>query len=126
MSSYEIVGTEGSLRVDPGYEYADALEHVLRVGDQTEHRKFGRRDQFGPELVYFSDCVPQHEELEPSGREGLADVRVLQALYRSARTGRRVTPAPFSKRRRPEPDQEIRRPKVDQLELVRARSPHQD
>ena len=124
--SYEVVGTEGSLRVDPAYEYADSLEHRLKVGDVTERREFGRRDQFGAELVYFSDCVLSHEEPEPSGREGLADVRVIEALYRSARTGRRVPLAPFHRRRHPEPDQEIRRPKVDEPDLVHARPPHEE
>jgi glucose-fructose oxidoreductase len=126
VSSYEVVGTEGSLRVDPAYEYAEALEHRLKVGDVTEHRRFARRDQFGPELVYFSNCVLAHEDPEPSGWEGLADVRVIEALYRSARTGRRVSLPPFSKRRRPEPDQEIRRPPVERPDLVHARPPSGD
>jgi predicted dehydrogenase len=124
VSSYEVVGTKGSLRVDPAYEYADALEHRLKIGDQTERREFGRRDQFGPELVYFSDCVQRHRDPEPSGWEGLADVRVIEALYRSARTGRRVTLPKFTKPRYPDPDQEIRRPRVEEPDLVHARSPH--
>ena len=45
------------------------------------------RDQFAPELLYFSDCIQKDRQPEPSGEEGLADVRVIEALYRSARRG---------------------------------------
>jgi hypothetical protein len=51
-------------------------------------------------------------------------VRVIEALYRSARTGRRVTLPKFTKPRYPDPDQEIRRPRVEEPDLVHARSPH--
>jgi len=34
--------------------------------------------------VHFSECVRAGKEPRPSGREGLADVRVIEALYRSA------------------------------------------
>ena len=43
-----------------------------------------------PELMHFSDCVMTGRDPQPSGREGLADVRIIRALYRSARTGRPV------------------------------------
>jgi glucose-fructose oxidoreductase len=83
-ASYEIVGTKGRLRVDPAYEYAMALRHHLTVGEKTTSRTFRKRDQFAPELLYFSDCIIKNREPEPSGSDGLADVRVIEALYRSA------------------------------------------
>jgi len=50
--------------------------------------------------------------------EGLADVRVIRALYESARTGRPMRLAPFEKRSRPSLEQEIRRPPTREPELV--------
>ena len=87
-ASYEIVGTKGRLRVDPAYEYVMALRHQLTMSDKTFSRTFGKRDQFAPELLYFSDCIIKDREPEPSGRDGLADVRVIESLYRSAAVGK--------------------------------------
>jgi glucose-fructose oxidoreductase len=36
--------------------------------------------------MHFSDCILNDRAPEPSGDEGLADVRVIRALYKSART----------------------------------------
>lgn len=121
---YTVVGTKGSLDVEPAFEYAGALAHRLRIGERTERRRFPKRDQFGPEIVYFSDCVSNGREPEPSGAEGLADVRIIEALTRSAETGRPVSlPPPPEGIRRPTLAQEIQRPPVREPELVNARSP---
>jgi predicted dehydrogenase len=90
VSAYRIVGTEGDLLVDPAYEYAVGLRHRLTAGGEAKEKRFARRDQFAPQLLYFSDCVLGQREPEPSALEGLADVRAITALYGSARTGRPV------------------------------------
>ena len=116
--SYDLVGTKGYLRVDPAYEYAGQLKRVLTVGETTRRRTFPKGDQFGPELVYFSECVLTGREPEPSGREGLADVRVIRAALRSAKTGRPVRLGNVPGLRRPDPDQQIRRTPVEKPNLV--------
>jgi predicted dehydrogenase len=83
VSAYQIVGSEGDLRVDPAYEFAGDLKHQLTIKGKTRERTFSKRDQFAPELLYFSDCVINGEEPEPSGREGLADVRIIRARWRA-------------------------------------------
>jgi glucose-fructose oxidoreductase len=55
-SAYEVVGTKGSLRVDPGYDYAEELSYQLTLGGKTRSKKFARRDQFAAELLYFSSA----------------------------------------------------------------------
>ena len=120
--SYEIVGTKGRLRVDPAYEYAMALRHQLTLGDKTISRTFHKRDQFAAELLYFSDCIIKGREPEPSGSDGLADVRIIEALYRSAAIGKPVKLAVEAPEKRPTLRQEIRRPPVGQTRLVRAES----
>jgi predicted dehydrogenase len=37
-------------------------------------------DQFAPELVHFSQCILEDRDPEPAGEEGLADVRILEAI----------------------------------------------
>jgi hypothetical protein len=68
--------------------------------------------------------VIEGKEPEPSGREGLADVRIIRALYRSAAEGRAVRLPPFEKRRRPSMKQVVRRPPVPRApEVVAAEAP---
>jgi glucose-fructose oxidoreductase len=122
-SVYRIVGTEATLRVEPAYEYAEGLVHHLTKDDRTRVRKFAKRDQFGPELVYFSRCILENETPETSGIEGLNDVTIIRALYESAAKGKSIRLERLTKRRRPSPEQRIDRKPVRKPHLVRAEPP---
>jgi predicted dehydrogenase len=123
VSSYRVVGTEGELVMDPAYEYAGELKQRLTLKGRTRERTFPKRDQFAPELVSFSECILSGAAPEPSGWEGLADVRVIRALYRSADTGQPVSLEPFTKNQRPTLEQEIRQPPVKEPQLVNTEAP---
>jgi predicted dehydrogenase len=123
VSSYEVVGTKGSLRLDPAYEIAGDLTHHLALGNKKRTKVYPARDQFAPELLYFSDCIQKDVEPEPSGEEGLADVRILRAIDRSAAERRPVKLAPFSRAQRPSPAQAIHRPVRRPPEMVNAQKP---
>ena len=122
-ATYRLVGTRGDVCLDQAYEYQGERELVVTIDDRSRTRNFPRSDQFGPELVYFSDCVQRDAEPEPSGEEGLADVRVIEALLRSAHDDRPVRLPPFKRRARPEPGMRLRLPPVREPEPVRADSP---
>jgi glucose-fructose oxidoreductase len=124
ISQYQIAGTEGDLRLDPAYGYATKLTQYLTLKGRTKKQVFSKRDQFAPEILHFSQCVLERRDPEPSGWEGLADVRVVRALYESADRGQPVQLPRFEKRARPEIGQEIERPPVKEPELVHAESPH--
>ena len=124
MSEYRLVGTKGEFAVDPAYEYAKPLEHRLSLeGNLVSERRFAKRDQFAPELLYFSDCVLQNRDPEPSAEEGLADVRVIRALYQSIESGQPVELGPYQRRERPSLEQEIRRPPVEKPQVIHAQAP---
>jgi predicted dehydrogenase len=120
---YQIVGTKGDLRADPAYEYAERAKHRVTIGGKSRETAFAKRDQFAPELLYFSRCILEGTKPEPSGREGLADVRIIRSLLESARTGRTVKLEAFERARRPTMKLEIRRPPVSKPPLVHAESP---
>ena len=122
VASYRTVGTKGQLRVDPAYEYAEGLGYELTIGEKTTRKRIGKRDQFAPELLYFSDCIQRNREPEPSGEEGLQDVRIVQALYESAETGKAIELPPYRDRRYPSGDQRITRPGVKKPKTVKAKS----
>ena len=54
VASYRIVGTKGDLHADPAYEYAEGLEYRLTINGKTSRKTTAKRDQFAPELLYFS------------------------------------------------------------------------
>ncbi|GAC1702581.1 MAG: Gfo/Idh/MocA family oxidoreductase [Candidatus Acidiferrum sp.] len=122
-SSYEVIGTKGVIQMDPAYEMAGDLKCKLTVDGKNRRTTFKKRDQFGPELVYFSNCVLRNIEPEPGGAEGLADVRIINALLESASKRRSVQLAAVDPGRRPAPAQEIHKPAISEPELVRAAAP---
>ena len=111
-SIYSVTGAKGSITLDPAYEYAVGLAYQLKVGEKERRKKFGKSDQFAPELLYFSDCVLKNREPEPSGEEGLADVRIIEGMLQSISTGRPVRLEMRQRRHRPTLQQEIRSPAV--------------
>jgi len=121
---YELVGTKGSVVLDPAYEYSSALKQTVMINDQAREKTFPRTDQFGGEIEAFSEWVLGRRELEPSAAEGLADLRVIEAIHRSIRTGRTVKLDTYNKRKRPTRKQEKRKPPVKEPELVAVDSPH--
>ena len=121
---YEVLGTKGRLKVEPAYEYAEGLAYEITTEGRTTKRQSAKRDQFAAELIYFSRCIRERRDPEPSGEEGLQDVRIVTALYESAEIGRAVQLPRYEPAQRPDATQEIRRPPVDKPEAVNAPEPH--
>ncbi len=117
------MGTKGALTSDPAYEYAMDIEQEVIVGGKKSKRKYAKRDQFAAEITYFSDCILKNREPEPSGLEGLADVRVVRALYESVRSGAAVNLPPFPDKKKPGIVQEVHRPAHGKPKTVNAESP---
>ena len=126
VASYRLVGTKGHLHLDPAYEYAEGLAYTLTIDGKKMKRIVGKRDQFAPELVYFSDCILKDRSPEPSGEEGMQDVRIVEALYQSAMLGRVVRIPQFSKTQRPTSTQRITRPGIKKPRLIKVQSASRD
>jgi len=123
VSSYRVVGTEGDLRVEPAYEYSEQIEHHLTVGEKPSSTKFGKRDQFAPELEYFSRCILENRAPEPDAEEAIDDLRVIEAILKSAQTGAAVPLTPRQRTRRPSLAQESSKRAVGKQETIHAPSP---
>jgi predicted dehydrogenase len=93
-SNYEMVGTQAVLRSDPAYERSRPGTLSLIRDGQKNDLVFPQQNQFALELAEFSESVLQGRAPVASGEEGLADVRIIQALLRSAETGQPVKLAP--------------------------------
>jgi predicted dehydrogenase len=123
IDAYTVLGTGGSLQVQPGYTYGKSLEHFLTVGAKEDKISYKNTDHFGGEMKYFSDCILHDIDPEPDAEEGLADVRVLEAIQRSLATGQVQTLAPFARSKRIDPDQVVRLGALKPPEPVHASSP---
>ncbi len=123
--SYQIVGTEGSLQVEPGYTWQQGLTHTLTVGEKKSEKTYGRSDHFGGETKYFSDCVLDDQQPEPDGEEGLADVRVILAIQESLRTGQPQPVAPLTRKQRPTRGQIMKLSPVKPGKMVHAAPPEE-
>ena len=126
-ATYRIIGTRGDLQVDNAYEYAQSIRHRLTVNGRTRMKSFGKRDQFAPELIYFSDCILKDRVPEPSAEEGLIDVRIIEAIQESAADkGRVVQIGRLPHDRHPTMAQEIHKPAVSKPPLVHVESGSKD
>jgi glucose-fructose oxidoreductase len=120
---FEIVGTKGVLRMDPAFDYAAPLKSTLKIGKKESKKTFKKEDQFAPELVYFSESILTDRLIEPSGFEGLCDVRIIEAIFESARTGQKVLLAEQEKFRRPDGSQKMKKPPTREPEVFHAEEP---
>jgi glucose-fructose oxidoreductase len=89
-SSWTAVAMKRLVRMEPAYSYHEPLVVQLRSDAVTRTTRHGIHDQFAAELDHFVARIRSGRKAEPSAREGEADVMILDAIDRSARTGRRV------------------------------------
>lgn len=123
VSSYRVAGTEGDLCVEPAYDYAGKLEYHLTLDEKTTSKSFRKRDQFAPEIAYFSSCILEDLEPEPSAEEAICDLRVVEAILKSAATGKPVPLEPRHRDRRPDISQVASKPPISKPDTVQAPSP---
>ena len=125
VSRYRVQGTEGEIVADPAYGYATNLAFEISRGGDSRRKQLGKRDQFAPELVHFSECVRSGERPEPDGEEGRNDVAIVRAIHRSAREGVSVS-LDLERRERPGMAQVMRRPGFPKPEEVGVSGPSED
>jgi glucose-fructose oxidoreductase len=87
----QILGEEGRIQLANAYLHDVPATLELQRRGRREAMSFEPSDQFAAEISYFSSCIVQDRPPDPSGIEGLQDVRLVEAIYRSARDGRPVT-----------------------------------
>ncbi len=86
----QVFGTKASLILDPATEY---YKHQMMVRTEKEERRvmIPEENQFAAEMDHFSKAVMENRDPKTPGEEGLRDVRIMQAIYESAREGRPIS-----------------------------------
>ena len=122
-ATYEVMGTKGGVRLENAYEYVEPVKMTVTLEGKETTKTFSKRDQFAPELVYFSKCIQKDVQPEPSGEEGINDLRIIDAIFESAKQGLAIKLPRRKKAKRPSLRQELRRnPIKKEPELVKVQS----
>lgn len=123
LSNLQVVGTKGDVRMDPAYSHSGPRRMWVTVEGKTIEKKYKEADQIGPEIQYFSDCVLTSRRPEPDGREGVIDLRIMEAILVAVQKGRAVPVPPAPDKPRPDAGQQIEKPAVSEPDLVNAAPP---
>lgn len=105
--NFTLGGSDGVITSNCCYGWANAaIEWTVTDADgNTDEHRYDPVDQFGGETEYFVDCILNDVEPEPSGEEGLLDVRVLAAIEKSLKDGAPVDLEPRERSQRLGSDQ---------------------
>jgi len=124
VDQYRLIGKNGSLDVEPAFDFRKAQKYRLQIGQgEPQTRAFPIVGQFGGQTQYFSQCVIDGRDPQPSGEEGLADVRVLAAIERALGGGGPQRLEPFERSGKPEASEIRTLPPVEEPPLVAAYDP---
>jgi predicted dehydrogenase len=77
----------GWFGLDPAFNY----QGTRGVRSDGKEIAFAPTDQFAVEMDDFARCIMEKTPTRVPGEEGLRDVRIMMAIYESARTGRPIT-----------------------------------
>jgi len=88
----EVYGTRGMLRIDPAWnnEGQAVCLQVLEADGRTSPYRFQPTDQFEHQLYHLCDCVRTGQPHRIPPADSIAQARVVDAIYESARTGEAV------------------------------------
>ncbi len=89
----KLIGTTGWLEMDNAFSYEGQRLKVSRTvdgRDEIAERIMPARNQFALELDHFAECVRSGRTPRTPGEEGVQDHVVMEAIYATARSGRRV------------------------------------
>lgn len=89
VKRYRVIGEKGYAELDPATAYEGNTLRVAK-GGAAEARAVPATNQFAAEIDHLSECIQLGKEPRTPGEEGLRDVRIMQAIYASAREGKSV------------------------------------
>ena len=85
-----IVGTEGQAALSPAFDSEIRPTLTIEIGDEEVAHTGPYVNEVAEEFDYFAHCVLTDTRPDPDGRDSVADMEAVEAIYESAETGRRV------------------------------------
>jgi len=90
-NAFRVTGEKGWIGMEPATPYSGHQLWMRRNG-KTEQKMLppAPKNQWAGQLDHLAECVASGKEPIVAGEEGLKDMRLIEAIYRSAREGRAV------------------------------------
>ncbi|WP_276282057.1 D-xylose 1-dehydrogenase Gfo6 [Halorussus caseinilyticus] len=85
-----LVGTEGQATLEPAFNSEIHPTLAVERGDERVEYTGPYVNEVREEFDYFAHCALTDATPEPDGRDSVADMEAVEAVYESAETGRRV------------------------------------
>lgn len=90
-----VMGPEGWLDMDPAFTYEGLRMRAGRKApegqvEEASELQLQAKNQFALEMDHFARCVLEDRVPHTPGEEGMQDMRIIEAIYASAREGRPV------------------------------------
>jgi len=89
VNRFRVCKPNAAAELDPALSYSGLRMRVFRNGG-IEERQHPAIDQFQTEMDHFSGCIQDGTDTATPGEEGLRDLRIMMAIYESARSGKPV------------------------------------
>lgn len=86
LSSFVFVqGTKGWACLAPAFPFDEPRMVTGKMGAKWFEKRFGVVDEFAPEIDAFAEAILEGKNVEPDGVEGLRDMKIIDAIYESAK-----------------------------------------
>ena len=90
-NGYRVIGTRGYIDMEPATPYQGQSMTIRKDGVAAPRElRLGRGGQHAGQLDHLAECILTNSTPIVAGEEGLADMRVIEAIYRSAAEHRSV------------------------------------
>lgn len=90
IAKRQLFGTKGGMDLSSGVKiYSEYNDYLADINIQTNGLKDGQ-DMFVAEMAHFVDCVANGTECRAKAEDGIQVMKILDAIYESARTGHEV------------------------------------
>ena len=90
LNRVEARGTRGVLEMEPATGYGGHTMTLTRGGAPERLEPGDPSVQFARQIDHLADAVRDGTEIRTPGEMGLRDIRIIEAIYRAAETGRTI------------------------------------
>lgn len=102
-SFIQVHGERGWASLSPAFAFEDDRRLSGKISGKWFGQEFTAIDEFALELDAFASCIRENRKPEPDGEQGMRDIVIIDAIYRSAKKDRPVPiryPGSNAKRRK--------------------------
>lgn len=89
LSSFvHVHGEKGWIAWSPAFAFEEERMLSGKIAGRWFEKRFKVMDEFALELDEFANCIRENRKPESDGEEGLRDLKIIDSIYRSAKSGR--------------------------------------